>query len=168
MGLLVRDCAAADVDLLEHALPTGGTAAHAALFARQLGGDATYLTAWQDGAPVGSGLIRWAGHRNPDSRAALSDCPEISNLHVAPAAQGRGVGTALIAEAEARITHRGFTRVSIGVGEDNPRAQDLYARLGYHDTGLREVSRYDYPGADGVLREVVEHDILLIKGLRPA
>ncbi len=53
----------------------------------------------------------------------------------------------------------------MGVGEDNHRARDLYVRLGYLDTGLREVSRYDYPDLSGVMREVVEHDIVLIKQL---
>jgi hypothetical protein len=33
------------------------------------------------------------------------------------------------------------------------------------DAGLRSVSRYDSPDDDGVLREIAEHDIVLIKEL---
>lgn len=164
-GLLIRECDVDDLDRLEQCMPTRGTGAHAALLARQHSGDATYLTAWLDGEPVGSGLISWTGHRNPGSRAALPGCPEFSNLGVAPTRQGLGIGTALVAAAESRIIQRGCTQISMGVGEDNHRARDLYVRLGYLDTGLREVSRYDYPDFSGVMREVVEHDIVLIKQL---
>jgi hypothetical protein len=41
----------------------------------------------------------------------------------------------------------------------------LYARLGYADTGLRAESRYMYPDDAGVPREIVEHNILLVKDL---
>lgn len=82
-----------------------------------------------------------------------------------PSSRGRSVGTALVAAAESRIRERGYARASIGVGEDNSRAQQLYARLGYVDTGIRVVSRYDYPDADGVVREVVENDMVLVRPL---
>ena len=64
--------------------------------------------------------------------AAFPDCPELTNLQVAPARRGRGL---------------------------------LYARLGYADTGLRVESRYLYPDDAGVPREIVEHNILLVKRL---
>jgi hypothetical protein len=51
------------------------------------------------------------------------------------------------------------------VAEDNPQAAKLYARLGYADTGLRTESRYLYPDDSGVPREIVEHNILLVKAL---
>jgi ribosomal protein S18 acetylase RimI-like enzyme len=59
----------------------------------------------------------------------------------------------------------GVTAACIGVAEVNHRAQRLYTRLGYTNTGIREISRYDYPDARGVLREIVEHDMLLVRRL---
>lgn len=54
--------------------------------------------------------------------------------------------------------------LGIGVADDNPDAARLYARLGYADTGLRSESRYMYPDDAGVPGEIVEHNILLVKG----
>jgi len=164
-GVLIRDCTVDDLELLEECMPTRGTAAHASFLARQRNGEATYLVAWYDGKPVGSGVIRWAGDRDPAIRAALPGCPAISNLGVTPARQGQGVGRQLTLAAEDRIRRRGYTRAGIGVGEDNLRAARLYARLGYVDTGLRCASRYDYPDQDGVLREVIENDIAMVREL---
>lgn len=163
--VLIRDCDADDLVALEKAMPTRGTGAHASHLARQREGQATFLIAWEYGAPVGSAVIRWNGDRDRDVRAALGDCPEISTLAVAPAWQGHGVGTALVTAAEHRIRQRGYIRAGIGVGEDNPRAARLYGRLGYVDTGLRVTSRYDYPDEHGVMQEIVEHDRVLIKDL---
>lgn len=102
-GVLIRDCGADDLDRLEQSLPTGGTTAHAAHFARQRDGTVTYLTAWQQAEPVGSAVLDWTGDRDPDSRAALSGCPVISNLGVAPAKRGQGIGTQLVAAAEKQL-----------------------------------------------------------------
>lgn len=162
---VIRDCGADDLELLERCMPTGGTAAHAAFLARQQEGQATYLIAWLDDEPVGSAVIRWSGDRDPDIRAALPASPSISNLTDAPPRQGRGVGTALVSVAEDRIRQNGYNRAGIGVAEDNPGAARLYRRMGYVDTGLRSVSRYDYPDEDGALREIVEHCRTLIKQL---
>lgn len=165
--VLIRECLQADVDMLEESLPTRGMSVHAYWLARQAAGEATYLIAFIDARPVGSCVIRWAGDRDPQISGALPDCPAIMNLHVGPVHRGRGVGTALIRFAEATVQGRGYRRVTMGVGQDNPRALALYTRLGYRDSVLRCVSRYDYPDDDGVLREVVEHNTALVRDLHP-
>lgn len=53
------------------------------------------------------------------------------HLAVAPEAQGRGVGRALIAAALERAHAAGLARVLIHVTEDNAHAEDLYVRLGF-------------------------------------
>jgi ribosomal protein S18 acetylase RimI-like enzyme len=88
-----------------------------------------------------------------------------TNLEVHATQRGRGVGTALIESAEEKIRSRGFSRIGVGVADDNPKAARLYARLGYADTGLRAESRYMYPDDAGVPQEIVERNILLIKDL---
>ena len=57
----------------------------------------------------------------------------IGGLFVAPEAQGRGVGRALVEHA---LATRG--RLALEVYEANPRARGFYARLGFVETGRRE------------------------------
>ncbi len=80
---------------------------------------------------------------------------------------GQGVATALIAEAETRVRHKGLHRLVIDVAADNPRAARLYFRLGYVDTGRIIESRYDYPDETGRVVEVVEHNHRLVKNIDP-
>jgi ribosomal protein S18 acetylase RimI-like enzyme len=89
----------------------------------------------------------------------------ISNLGVVEAMRGQGVGSALIAAAEQRIRDRGYRQVSIAVEADNVGARRLYRRLGYVDTWLRELSRYDAPDPVGTPHRVEERNLLLRKRL---
>ena len=161
----IATCTEADLSPLERHLPTGRNNAHAYHFARQKSGDVEYLIAWIDDVPVGHGLINWVGFRDDAPRAAYPECPEISNLGVDQAWRGTGIGSALIAEAEARIRARGFRRAGLGVGVENPDAARLYARLGYRDTELRCESRYSWYDSDDVCHDVVEIDAFLVKEL---
>ena len=53
------------------------------------------------------------------------------SLRVRPEFQARGVGTRLVKAAEASLRARGFTTAVIAAGKENPRARQLYERLGY-------------------------------------
>lgn len=76
--------------------------------------------------------MRWGGCAAPEVRAARSGCPEINGLGVRPEdLRSRGIGSALIRAAEDLAGQRGFGAIGLGVGTDNPRAAQLYARLGY-------------------------------------
>lgn len=59
----------------------------------------------------------------------------LENLYVDPAAQGRGVGSALLAEVEARVRPR-FAEMTLRCLHANPDARRLYERSGYQ---VREV-----------------------------
>jgi len=89
----------------------------------------------------------------------------IANLSVLPSLRRQGTGTALLRAAEHRISERGGARVALGVAEDNVAAGRLYARLGYVSSGLRSVSRYSFPDDNGVMREIVEHDVIVVKDI---
>ncbi|WP_349357499.1 GNAT family N-acetyltransferase [Stappia sp.] len=60
--------------------------------------------------------------------------PYLDNLHVAPAARGRGVGRALMREIARHLTARGEHTLSLMVFEDNRSARAFYARLGGRET----------------------------------
>lgn len=55
----------------------------------------------------------------------------VSDIVVALEAQGRGVGQALMAAAEAWARGRGYRLLSLHVFDGNVRAREFYARLGY-------------------------------------
>ena len=62
----------------------------------------------------------------------------ISVLAVTRDAEDQGVGTALMAHAEAWARARGYRRITLSVFESNRRAQRLYERAGFSP----EIRRY--------------------------
>jgi len=68
----------------------------------------------------------------------------LSNLGVSPACRGRGIGAALMQSKVNEAKSRGYTRFGLDVAITNPRAENLYQRLGLkfvkqkRFSGLRE------------------------------
>jgi ribosomal protein S18 acetylase RimI-like enzyme len=57
----------------------------------------------------------------------------IHDLAVLPAARGAGVGSALLAAAEAHARAAGCCKLTLEVQDDNAPARSLYARFGFRD-----------------------------------
>jgi ribosomal protein S18 acetylase RimI-like enzyme len=55
----------------------------------------------------------------------------LGDIAVAAPARGRGIGTLLLTEVEAVAREEGKARVELQVVDTNPRARELYARVGY-------------------------------------
>jgi ribosomal protein S18 acetylase RimI-like enzyme len=115
----------ADTDLGR--IAWSGSPAHVRHVAKELErvacGDAEYLAVRPpDGAPIAKGGIDF-GER-PDAGV-------IHQLATHPDLRGLGIGSRLVAAAEARIRDRGLTMARLSVEHDNPRALALYERLGY-------------------------------------
>ncbi|MFF5368178.1 GNAT family N-acetyltransferase [Streptomyces sp. NPDC013187] len=116
----------------------------------------------QPGGPRGDPLdrLRGAGGASRSSR-----CPEINGLLVWPAPlRSQGVGTALVHTAERLARERGIGVLGLGVGDDNPRAAALYARLGCLPT-VAYVDRWVHLTADGVRQERADPCVFLVKAL---
>ena len=162
----IAECRAADVALLDQYIGSpGAVSSHARRFARQGTGGGTYLVAWIDGRPVGHAEVIWSGCAAPEVQAALPGCPELNGLGVwPPQLRSRGIGGALIRRAEELAREHGCTVLGLGVAADNPRAADLYARLGYRRL-TDYVGRWSYEDRDGVIRECVDPCTFLIKEL---
>lgn len=148
---VVRPLEQGDLDAIEAREPAGQGFVRA-MWRLQDAGACTLLVAWVVEEPVGSGQLDWGAHPL-----------ELKNLNVRGEYQGRGVGTAIIAAAEALASkHR---HLAVGVGVDNHRARALYERLGYGSTGETSTTRYDYVDDHGVVRSATETDVLMIKDL---
>lgn len=61
----------------------------------------------------------------------------LGNVAVAPARQGRGLGRALIAHAEARARAGGYPRLRLYTHESMVENRALYARCGFVETARR-------------------------------
>lgn len=69
-----------------------------------------------------------------------SDRPEMANgkdraylygFRIRPAYRGQGLGTRIMSFVEDDLRWRSFTRLTLNVAMDNPRARSLYTRLGF-------------------------------------
>lgn len=113
--------------------------------------DAALLRAWVDGtAPQCEVIVAERRDAGADLLGVviaslrpelLSHAPSahIEALAVAENAQGRGVGTALIAAAEAAVRTRGAETMTLHVFARNTRARALYERAGYEGELLRYI-----------------------------
>lgn len=90
-----------------------------------------------DGAVVGMvGMrrgLRWEG----------APFVQLAALVVDEAAQGRGVGTALVRETEAWARAQGAGMITLNSGHHREAAHRFYKKLGYEPTGLRFLKRLE-------------------------
>jgi GNAT superfamily N-acetyltransferase len=93
------------------------------------------LVAEIDGAVIGH-LVLTFERMGPFVREELRDYAYVADLFVREAHRGRGVGRALIGEAERRATARGMKRILLGVLHGNTGAERSYRRQGFTDYGL--------------------------------
>ena len=66
---------------------------------------------------------------------------EVGEIQIQPAAQNRGVGTAVLKDVIARA-HEGRKSVRLSVGLKNERAYRLYERLGFHRVNRTETHNH--------------------------
>lgn len=133
-------------------------------FEEQMAGARLMLLADVNGWPVGHVFIQLESYdgffMDMRKRAYLY------SLRVMDAFQHRGLGSALIREAEAILVGREYDTVSIAAAKDNPRARRLYERLGYHVVA-EDNGRWSYVDHEGRTRYVAEPCWILEKRLRP-
>ncbi len=96
--------------------------------------DAPILIAEADGAPLGFVYLE----THVDFFTGRSHA-HVAVLAVADAAQGHGVGPALLGAAEDWARGRGHPFISLNVFTENARARHVYERLGYGPETLRYV-----------------------------
>lgn len=89
-------------------------------------------TTWVTGSPITAVLTLYP----------RDDHLYVENVAVAPSAQGRGLGRALLEFAEQEAARRGLPRMALVTHETMTENQAIYARLGYVETGRRSEDGY--------------------------
>jgi GNAT superfamily N-acetyltransferase len=100
----------------------------------QIGPDSAVLVA-EDGAGACVGFVtiqretRWTGEEQA----------YVPELVVAEAAEGKGVGRALVAEVEAWAREQGLHMIELDTGIRNSHSRAFYARLGFAEESVKLV-----------------------------
>lgn len=87
-----------------------------------------------DGVPLG--FIHLVGERDYYLQGT---CGHVADIVVAPEARGRGVGRALLAEAERWSRDRGYRMLTLNVFVENRGPQALYEAAGFHAEAIKYV-----------------------------
>lgn len=88
----------------------------------------------QDGQIIGAVIGAWDGLRG-----------WIYHLAVRPEHQNQGVGSALLAAAEARLRELGVRQINLMVYEENGFAESLYLRRGYERSPVKVLRKRFLP-----------------------
>jgi ribosomal protein S18 acetylase RimI-like enzyme len=96
------------------------------------------LAAVNDGTYAG--FLFWYEARKPWYDPTADRYARISDLHIVPSFQGKGIGRALLRDALRRIREAEIPDVFLQTDEDNVRARGLYEREGF--TSFAKVLRY--------------------------
>lgn len=131
-------------------------------YAEQKQGRRLMLLAVANGFPIGQVFIH-LGDRDV-SEPYRQRRAYLYSLRVLEPFQGRGIGTRLILEAEAKAVDAGYKWAAIAVGKDNAKARRLYERLGYVVFG-DDPGRWQYTDHTGKLIHVEEPSWMLQKRL---
>jgi ribosomal protein S18 acetylase RimI-like enzyme len=88
-----------------------------------------------------------------NSQAMAPDTWYVHALAAYPAHRGRGLGTALLAEADRRAGHAGKPGLSLIVTDTNTGARRLYERSGYREAAQRKIVKegWQHPGVNWLL-----------------
>jgi ribosomal protein S18 acetylase RimI-like enzyme len=117
-------------------------------------GEAILWVADLEGASVIGQLFVQLKSGRPELADGLSRA-YVYGFRIRPVYRNQGIGTQMLAVAEADLMGRGFRRVVLNVNRDNPQARRLYERNGY-TVVASEDGRWSYLDQFGQRVEVNE------------
>lgn len=154
--MLIRPLQESDLDQLfnEHSRQFGEE-----WLARQERGEVYLAIAELDGRPVGRCALDFISHQ--EEAAAHLWAANVSEQF-----RSQGIGRALFARQEEVALAHGFEVIRLEVAKDNPRARELYERIGYQQVG-EEIGRWSYRQGNEMV-EVTQDCFVMRKQLTPA
>jgi GNAT superfamily N-acetyltransferase len=135
--LTLRELLAADAPMLARAFAVEGThkpeEQYRHYYEQSTRGERMVLVAEDEAGLAGYATIVWATDYPPFREAGI---PEIADFNVFIRCRRRGIGTALLDEAERRIAQRSpVAGIGVGLPPDYGPAHILYVRRGYIPDG---------------------------------
>lgn len=130
----VRPAEPNEVTALAQLWYDGWQDAHAAILPAALARDRT-LESFIERMRSGLEEVRAVGPEGAPLGFCMLKCDELYQLYTAEAARGAGVASALIADAEARLQHRGVDTAWLACAIGNERAAKFYEKSGWRRTG---------------------------------
>lgn len=161
----VRQATEADIPVLAEIKPP--VALHRDRLRDADGGALRYLVVHDASVIVGFGLIVFEWPNTWPDSGAESRLPGLLDLYVRPDRRGHGAGSCLIARMEEIIRSCGGTHVYLDVDPiENPRAYQLYRRLGYTPMQAEPYrEHWSFTDSDGNTHEGDEWAINMMKEL---
>lgn len=99
--------------------------------------DANHLQVCRLVAVIDDSVVGWAVLAAISARPVYRGVAEVS-VYVAPAAHGKGIGSALMRELVAASERHGFWTLQAGIFPENTASLALHARAGFRQVGRRE------------------------------
>jgi GNAT superfamily N-acetyltransferase len=129
----VRRLTASELAAFERGMPSWNRREYAKRLAAQDRGLLVQVVAWEDGVPVGRGMVLFPGHDEWSTSAHRERCAEVRDVSVVPTHRRRGIARAIMAHLEEAARGAGMRRVGLSVAQDDEAApaRALYAALGY-------------------------------------
>jgi GNAT superfamily N-acetyltransferase len=127
-----------------------------------------YLIIEESGMIVGFGMLVFERPPNWSDANDTSRLPDIIDLFVRADGRSRGAGSYLISTMEDTARSKGYTHIYLGVDPvDNPRAHQLYLRLGYSPLQVQPYQlHWKFVDSGGTLHEGNDWRIDLVKALK--
>jgi ribosomal protein S18 acetylase RimI-like enzyme len=119
----------------------------------QLSGKRLMLIADCGSFPIGQVFINITADPTIDSQNRRR--AYFYSLRVMEMFRGKGIGSRLLNEAESRAVTYGYQWAAIAAAKDNPRARQLYERIGYH-VFMEDNGSWSYIDHEGRTRHVYE------------
>lgn len=152
--LEVRRLEDRDIDALNRELPVWSVLEYANRLRAQGRDQMVEVVAWEDGAPVGRGMVLFPEHDGFSASAVREGCVEVRDVFVLPERRRRGVGREIISSLEGAARERGMLRIGLAVGLDDEAApaRALYEELGYRPAHGPFVTSATLAGDDGPIQ----------------
>lgn len=113
--------------------------------------EAIYLVAEEDNKIIAHLLLKMNGTSYEPAY------PNMNDLYVAEEMRNMGIGSKLIQEAEKITKQKGYRKISLAVNPTlNPKAKELYERLGYQQTDTKPYLDGVYDGDEDWVIDMVK------------
>ncbi len=131
------------------------------------GNELLYMAVVEGSRIIGFGLLVFERPLTWPDADDSSRLPAMVDLFVKPERRSRGAGVFLIGEMEEAARSRGCTHLYLGVDPvENPRAQDLYVRMGYRALQAEPYrSHWKFTDSEGHIHEGNDWNVDMVKKL---